>query len=721
MTQKLARTAARHPWRVVGAWIAAIAVAVVLVGGFLGDNLTSKGHVTNDPESLRAYDLMQARYGRPDGADDFVVLRSATRTTDDPAFVARSRELARAIAASGMGSVGTPTASQDRHAFLLAVDVRDDSTAVVEDAIAAVEGANGDGYTAAITGEATLDHDFGVISERDLQEGELRFGLPAAMVVLVLAFGALVAASLPLLLAIVSIIVALGLTALVGQGWELSLFVVNMLTGMGLALGIDYALFVVSRFREERARGREKIDAIAATGATASRAVLFSGSAFVLAMTGLLLVQSTIMRSLAAGAILVGIVSVVAALTLLPAILSLLGDRVNALRLPRLGRAATRQAKAESRVWASIVGRVTRRPAVFLGAAVVLLLLLAAPALRMSIGGAGISTLPDSAVSKQGFLLLRQSFPEATADPALVVVDGSPTDPKVRTAIDNLTRELAADPAFGKPTETAGASGDLAVLSVPLEGDALADSAVSAVRHLRADLVPSAFAGTGTAVLVTGTTAENIDYFDVMDHWLPVVLAFVLGLSFLLLTVAFRSIVIAGTAIVLNLLSVGAAYGVLVLVFKEGVGADLLGLRQVDIVEAWIPLFLFAVLFGLSMDYQVFLLSRIRERYSRSKDTRDAVIFGVSSTGRIITGAALIIVAVFLGFAMGDLVMFQQMGLGVAIALLIDATVVRSILVPAAMTLLGERNWYLPAWLSWLPHVEVEGHEEAPAQPPVTA
>jgi len=711
MTQTLARSAARHPWRVIGAWIAAIAIAVVLVAGFLGDTLTTDGHVTNDPESLRGYDLIAERSGRPDGPNDFVVLRSDAVRASDAAFEARVASLTRDLGDTiGARNVGADTVSRDEHAVLLPLRIGDDG--VMEDVIAAVESANGDGFTATVTGETTLDRDFGVISERDLQDGELRFGLPAAMLVLVLVFGALVAASLPLLLALVSIVVALGLTALVGQQWELSLFVTNMLTGMGLALGIDYALFVVSRFREERAEGREKIDAIAATGATASRAVLFSGSAFVLAMTGLLLVQSTIMRSLATGAILVGIVSVVAALTLLPAILSLLGDRVNALRIPRIGRAAERR---ESKTWAAIVERVTRRPALFLAGAVVLLLVLALPAIRMSIGAAGISTLPDSSVAKQGFVALQQSFPEATADPTLIVVDGSPSDAKVRAGIARLTRELEADPAFGAPTETAGARGDLVVLSVPLQGDVLADDAVSAVRHLRSELVPAAFDGSGADVLVTGTTAENIDYFDVMDHWLPIVLAFVLGLSFLLLTVAFRSIVIAGTAIVLNLLSVGAAYGVLVLVFKEGIGADLLGLQQVDIVEAWIPLFLFAVLFGLSMDYQVFLLSRIRERYSQTGDTRDAVVFGVSSTGRIITGAALIIVAVFLGFAMGDLVMFQQMGLGVAVALLLDATVVRSVLVPAAMTLLGERNWYLPRWLDWLPHVEVEGHE-----PPAT-
>jgi RND superfamily putative drug exporter len=716
VTQTLARTAARHPWRVVIAWIVAIVVAVGLVVGFLGDGLTTDGYVTNDPESLQAYDLMGQRSGRPDGPDDFVVLRSDSATAGDAAFQARLDSLTGGLgAAVGAARVGETAVSADRHAVLVPLDIADD--AVIERVVDVVEAADGDGFAATVTGETTLDNDFGVISERDLQEGELRFGLPAALVILVLVFGALVSAFLPLLLALVSIAVALGLTALVGQQWELSLFVTNMLTGMGLALGIDYALFVVSRFREERSRGLEKVAAIEATGATASRAVLFSGSAFVLAMVGLLLVQSNIMRSLATGAILVGIVSVVAALTLLPAILSLLGDRVNALRVPVLGRSATSGAQTESRIWASIVGRVTDRPALYLAGAVALLLLLALPALRMHIGGAGISTLPDSAVSKQGFMALQESFPQATADPALIVVDGDPSDPQVARAITALRGELADDPDFGPATVTEGTAGPLAVISVPVVGDALADRAVSAVERLRDDLVPAAFDGSGARALVTGTTAENIDYFAVMDYWLPIVLAFVLGLSFLLLTVAFRSVVVAATAIVLNLLSVGAAYGLLVLVFQEGVGAGLLGLTQVDVVEAWVPLFLFAVLFGLSMDYQVFLLSRIRERYSHTGDTRDAVVFGVSATARIITGAALSIVAVFLGFAMGDLVMFQQMGFGVAIALLLDATIVRSILVPAAMTLLGERNWYLPSWLEWLPHVEVEGHEPDEATP----
>jgi uncharacterized membrane protein YdfJ with MMPL/SSD domain len=573
----------------------------------------------------------------------------------------------------------------------------------VEDLVAVVKAENRkDGFQVGLTGSFTTDHDFNKLSQEDLKHGELQFGLPAALIVLVLVFGALVASGLPLVLALVSILVALGLTALVSSAFELSVFVVNMLTGMGLALGIDYALFVVSRFREEREQGREKLDAIATAGATASRAVLFSGSAFVLAMVGLLLVQSTIMRSLAAGAILVGIVSVIAAITLLPALLSLLGDKVNRLRLPYFGT------RRESRMWSAIVRRVQARPIVSLVLAVAVLLAAAAPALTMKIGAAGIATLPDRLTAKQGFLALERSFPNASADPVQIVL------PPSSEVEGRLRAGLASDPDFGEATSQRSPDGELTLIQVPSAADPLSDRALAAVDRLRSEHVPRATAGTGVEVLVTGTTAENADYFDVMRAWLPLVLLFVLGLSFVLLTIAFRSIVIAATAIGLNLLSVGAAYGLTVAVFQHGIGAGLFGFQQVEVVEAWVPLFLFAVLFGLSMDYQVFLLSRIRERFAATGDTHDAIAFGIGSTARIITGAALIIVAVFAGFAAGDLVMFQQMGFGVAVALLIDATLVRSVLVSAVMQLLGDWNWYLPRWLGWLPHIEVEGPHARP-------
>ncbi|MDQ3865233.1 MAG: MMPL family transporter, partial [Actinomycetota bacterium] len=573
------------------------------------------------------------------------------------------------------------------------------------------------GLRAAVTGEWTTDEDFGKLAQDDLRKGELFFGAPAALIILLLVFGAVVAGVVPLVLAIVSILVALALTALVGQAWELSDFVQNMIFGMGLALGIDYALFILSRYREERGEGREKLDAVATAGATASRAVLFSGIAFVLAMFGLLLVQNTIMRSLAGGAILVGLTSIVAALTLLPAVLGLLGDRVNALRLPFFGRAVERGGGQESRFWNGVVRAVMRRPVVSLLLAAGLLVAAAAPVFSLETGTAGITTMPDRFQSKKGFLLLNEEFPGRTVDPVQIVVDGDAGSPAVRGGIERLQAELARNRLFGRPATETNEAGDLTLLTVPITGDALSEESFAAVRGLRASAIPRAFAGGGARAYVTGETAEEIDYVDVMARWTVPVFVFVLGLSFILLTVAFRSIVLPAKAIVLNLLSVGAAYGLLVLVFQKGYGNELFGFQQVDTVEAWVPLFLFAVLFGLSMDYQVFLLSRIRERFSRTGSSENAISFGVGSTARLITGAALIIIAVFSGFARGDLVMFQQMGFGVAVALLIDATIVRSVLVPAAMTLLGPWNWYLPSWLAWLPDPHVEGREEPAPRP----
>jgi putative drug exporter of the RND superfamily len=427
-------------------------------------------------------------------------------------------------------------------------------------------------------------------------------------------------------------------------------------------------------------------------------------------MLGLLLVPSTIFRSLAAGAILVGIVSVIAALTLLPAVLTLLGDHVNTLRIPFFGR-ATEQAGREGRFWGAIVHRVMRRPLVSLVLAAGFLLALAAPVLALDTGTSGAATLPDRFESKQGYLLLREEFPKESTEPVEIAVAGNVRRPDVNGALGRLELELAPRPIFGEPSVAANEAGTVARVTVPIAGNPDGEGAIAAVRDLRSELVPRAFAGVDAEVYVGGDTAEELDYHDTVNFWLPLVLLFVLGLSFLLLMVAFRSIVVPATAIGMNLLSVGAAYGLLVLVFQEGIGNELLGLREAETIDAWVPLFLFAVLFGLSMDYQVFLLSRIRERYKQTDDTDAAISFGIGSTGRIITGAALIIIAVFWGFAMGDTIAFQQMGFGVAVALLIDATIVRSVLVPATMKLLGKHNWYLPAWLAWLPDVRVEGAE----------
>jgi RND superfamily putative drug exporter len=724
VTERLARSSSRHPRRILAAWGGALAVALALSISLLPGNLTTNGHVTGNPQSRQAEVLFYQRFP-PDkhGVDELIVVRSPTLTVDDATFRAFVQDVVRQGDATGVvyhastyyDTRDRSLVSQDRHATLIAVQRQRD----VGPLLSVVQHANDRaGFSVVMTGNGTLDHDFNALSQHDLKSGELEIGLPAAFVILILVFGALVAGFVPLGMAIVSIVVALGLCAIVADTFTLSVFVINMLTGMGLALGIDYSLFVVSRYREERGRGRVELDAIAAAGATASRAVLFSGSTFVIALSGMLLVPSNVMKSLAVGAISVGIVSVLAALTLLPAVLGLVGDGVNRLRVPWLGRNIGQASEQEGRFWGTVVREVMRRPAVYLCTFSALLVALALPALGLTLGASGVSTLPNRLESKQGFEALSRYFPQASASPALIAVVGNVGSPAVHRSIVRLRQELANDPSFGRSDLRVTPERDLAAIGVELGGDKSGAGALNAVRRLRSLEIPAAFRGTQARVLVGGDTADDVDFIDAMNAWLPLVFIFVLGLSFVLLTVVFRSIVIASTSIALNLLSVGAAYGLVILVFRDGIGSGLLGFERVSAIEAWVPLFLFSVLFGLSMDYQVFLLSRIKERYDTTGSTTDAVVHGVSSTARLITGAALIIVAVFAGFAMGDLVMFQQMGFGVAVALLIDATIIRSVLLPAAMRLIGQWNWYLPNWLEWLPRIEVDARHH---EPPITA
>jgi uncharacterized membrane protein YdfJ with MMPL/SSD domain len=715
ITERLARASASRPRRTLALWGVGVVAALVLVVTSL-HGLTSNAHVVGSPESAKASNEI-ARAFPPTPAQaklevsDVVVVSSSRYRVDEPQFRVFVSRLVSDIRATGktynlrsyLAARKAPV-SRDRHSTLVQLLLGSDSAAKPVEAV--VEKANSGAFSAAITGDHSVGYDFGKQSQKDLENGELAFGLPAALIVLVLVFGAVVAGFVPVLLAILSILVALGLVALLSLEFTLSVFIVNMLTGMGLALGIDYSLFVVSRYREERVLGLAKEDAIAHAGATASRAVLFSGSTFVIALFGMLLVPTTIMRSLAAGAIVVGMVSVVAALTLLPALLSVFGDRVNALRVPVIGRNLGRVEAIEGRFWRRIVEGVLRRPALFLAVSVVGMLAAAAPIFGLHIGASGVSTLPNNLPSKQGYLALQRSFPVQSPYPVdVVAVGGNGT---VRNDLVRLERRLAADPRFGPGAIEKSRTADAYLLTAPVRGDAVAGPAVAAVRDLRGHMIPSVFSGSDAHVYVGGKTAENVDYFDAVTNPTPYVLLFVLGLSFILLTVAFRSIVVALVSIVLNLLSVGAAYGLLTLVFLHGVAAGVFGFHHVHVVDAWVPLFLFSVLFGLSMDYQVFLMSRIKERYDKSGSTRDAVVSGVASTARIITGAALIIVVVFAGFARGELVMFQQMGFGVAVALLLDATVIRSVVLPSTLSLLEARSWYLPRSLDWLPHLEAE-------------
>ena len=715
-TERIARACARHPWLTLGSWVIALILAVVTLVALL--DLTSEGELTANPESRQGYDLIGQHF--PPSPDDeyvneLVLVRSQTHTVDDPVFRAKVEAVLREIRASGVAhnamtfyeSSDQALVSEDRGATLIPVGVQGDCEAGGDRLIAITRAAAGDDFEVLVSGECTADADLNRILDEDLKTGELYFGLPAALVILVLVFGALVAALVPLLIALFSIGIALGLAALLSQGLDLSVFLFQMTTVMGLAIATDYGLFIVSRYREERASGRAELPAIAASGGTASRAVLFSGMAFVLAMSGLLLVPDSILRSLGVGAMTVGLVSVVAALTLVPALLGLLGDRVNAVRIPVLGRAVD-SAGTEGRFWSRIARAVMRRPVVSLVASVVVLLAAAAPVLDLRLSQAGLRSFPDDAASKAGFVALEEEFGVGTVDSAIVVVAGDTESPKLQAAVDRLVTELESNPAFRQPEVEVSPDRELAVVEALVVGDSRDAEAIGAVEQLRRATVPGVFGGIDARVLVAGETAEEIDYTALMTDWLPRIIAFVLVLSFVLLTVAFRSVVLALKAIFLNLLSVGAAYGLMVLVFQHGIGNEFFGLRETNLVSTWVPLFMFTVLFGLSMDYHVFLLSRIRERYLRTGDNTEAVAHAVATTARVITGAALIVIVVFVGFASGDLVETQQVGFGVAAALLIDATIIRCVLVPASMTLLGKWNWYLPSWLGWIPDPHVE-------------
>jgi RND superfamily putative drug exporter len=717
LTGRLAGVSARHPWRIITAWVLILAAAVLLASG-LGDRLSQDGELTVATESERADSLINAHFPSDDPPRELVLVESESTTIDDAAFAAKVGGLVDELRATeNVGSAvsyldGVPgLTSSDGTTALIAVDLAgagdsSDLAAPMIDAIAAADAA--DDVRVTTIGDGSVNAEFGQLAEETLVRGEM-LGLSVALIILLFVFGAVVAAGIPLVLAIVSIVAATGMTAIVAQAFDMSFFVMNMITMIGLAVGIDYSLFVVQRFREERAKGLAVVDAVERAGDTATRAVFFSGLTVVIALMGLLIMPDTVMRSLGIGAILVVIAAVAAALTLLPAVLGLLGDRVNKLEVPFLSR--TSYHEGGGRFWHRITAVVMARPVVSVALAGGLLLVLAAPYLTLNTGQNFIEALPEDSNSRHAFEVLNEEF-ETGAIATWIVVDGDPTDGAVSAATDELTAALEADARYGETVATVSDDGEIVLIEAVTKLDPSTEEGRNAAAALRAETIPAAFADADAEVLVTGVAAGTADYVDIVNSRTPYIFMFVLGLSFLLLMVVFRSIVVPIKAIIMNLLSVAAAYGLLVLVFQQGVGADLLGLHQTDVIEAWIPLFLFAVLFGLSMDYHIFLLSRIKERYDVTGDNDESVAFGLGSTGAIITGAALIMVAVFGGFAAGDLVMFQQMGFGLGIAIILDATVVRTVLVPATMKLLGDRNWYFPSWLAWLPEIHIEGRPE---------
>jgi RND superfamily putative drug exporter len=668
---------------VVGAWALAVLASAAAIAGLLGSALTTEDDFTGKPEAQRAEQVLErafppVRADRGFRVDESVIVTSPATEADEPAFEQRMESLAAELRSAGANEVRAGPVSEDRHSRLLLVELGRD----VEPVVDTVTAANGDdGFRTLIVGAESIDEDLSTAVGEDLARGEM-FGLALALIVLIAVFRGLTAALVPIATAIASIVVALALVAGIGQAFALNFIVVNVLVMMGLAVGIDYSLFVVSRFREERRGGRAIEDAVGTAGATANRAVLFSGATVVLALIGMFLVPHTIFRSIAVGAIGVVMVSVLAALTLLPASLAVLGDRIT--------RGKARETKG---VWSRVANAALKRPAASLAASVAVLAALAVPYATIDTGTAGVGTLPESFQTRAAYDAIEAAFgPQGTAR-AEVVVQGERT-PELQSAVAGLRKAVEADAQYGRTTvETAA---DVTRITVPVDADSSGPAAIAAVEDLRDRYVPQAMGSVRAETLVGGQPADELDFAEIAKDRQPIVFAFVLGLSFLVLVAAFRSIAIPLTAIVTNLLSVAAAYGLLVLTFQDGIGADLLGFQHADTIESWLPLFLFTILFGLSMDYHVFLLSRIRERWLATNDTRESIAFGVSTTSRLITGAALIMVAVFAGFASGQLVMFQQMGFGLGAAVLIDATLVRSVIVPSAMALLGRWNWWFP-------------------------
>ena len=752
MTELLARISAQRPWVTIGVWVVLVVIALALIQNLLESATTTDFRLAGRYESERAAALLEERLRGPERLAEIVIVQSPSLTVDDEAFRAKVETVHEEIASLGPGTIfggidGEPLfhyyqaidagpliapedlqrllpllVSADRKTVLLhytLAGTSQEATANVADVVHKVEEADeADDFRVLIGGDASIAFENNELARHDLEKGE-RFGVPVALIVLLLLFGAVVATMLPLGLAVVSIIIALAAVAIIGQYNQLVFFVTMMIVMIGLAVGIDYSLLIVSRFKEELGRGLQPKDAVVKTGGTAGRTVFFSGATVVLALIGLLIVPASFYQSLALGAILVVLASLAATLTLLPAVLSLLGPRVDLLSIPFLARFSLKSPEAtEQGFWETITRAVTRYP-------IVSILVIGVPLIALTVfyfdirtGLNDVNTFPDVAKTKEAFIVLEEEFsvgevnPAGVLSPAEIVIDGDADDPQVREAIARLEQSILDSPDFPVPAaREVNDDGDLTLLTLPFPGKSNSRAATERLNRLRDTYIPAAFGGVPAEVYVGGVTAEATDFYGIVDVYTPIVFAFVLGLSFIILMLVFRSIVIPIKAIIMNLLSVGATYGLLVLVFQKGVATDLLGFQHAEVIDAWIPLFLFTILFGLSMDYHVFLISRIRERYDETGNNARAVAYGLRSTGGLITGAALIMVVVFGAFAAGETIVNQQVGFGLAVAVLLDATLVRSVLVPASMEVLGRGNWYLPSWLNWLPDLRVESEK----------
>jgi len=724
---------ARHRRKAIGGWLAFVVLAFA-IGGVVGQKYLTEAQMGNG-QSAKATAIYDRAF--PNHSTEQVLVQGTGGVRiGAPAMSAAVRDLVARLHVlatvseirSPLGAGGATLRSRDGRSLLVTFTIAGDERQAQE---------NVDATLAAVAATARAHprvriEEFGTASAnkalnaafgRDFHKAEYT-SLPITLVILLFAFGALVAAGVPLLLGLTAVLAAIGVLAPLSHLIPVAEGVIDSIVLLiGLAVGVDYSMFYLRRKLEERQAGHDNASALARAAATSGRAVLISGITVMTAMAGMFLAGNGVFTSFALGTMLVVMIAVAGSITVLPAVISKLGDGVQRGRAPVI---AHRRSRGRSRAWSFVIDRVLRVPALSLVLSIGLLVALALPALGMHTVSSGMVGLPKDLSIMRTYERIQRAFPGGPVPAVVVVQSADVKTGAVQDAIARISREALASGQMGGPVvKTVSADRSVETVTISLAGNGTDRRSDAALATLRNRVLPGTIGRVGGArAYVTGITAVSQDFNSTMKAHLPIVFAFVLGLAFLLLLVTFRSIVIPVTTIALNLLSVGAAYGVLKLVFQDGYLRGVLGAQNISGVIDWLPLFLFVVLFGLSMDYHVLILSRIREAHDAGMDTRDAVAEGIKSTAGVVTSAAVVMVAVFSIFATLQEVAFKQTGVGLAAAVLIDATVVRAVLLPSAMKLLGDWNWYLPRWLaslgrvvqrSYLPHANRSGKRAAEA------
>jgi uncharacterized membrane protein YdfJ with MMPL/SSD domain len=710
------RWSAAHWKAAVSAWLGFCVIAVAL-GSIAGTKMLKQADTAAG--GTRTAEQLLEHAGFPDRAGESVLVQSRARTVRDPAFRAAVTDVVRSVSRlpevqrvrSPLASANAGQVSKDGHSALVQFEIRGDEDSAderVQPVLDAVDRVQQEQprFTVAEFGFASSTHELNKTLSKDFQRAEYS-SLPVTLVILLVAFGALVAAGLPVLLAFSGVLATIGLGALASHVVAAGDATQSVILLIGMAVGVDYSLFYLRREREERARGLSPREALQKAAGTSGHAVFISGLTVLIAMAGMLFTGNAVFTSIAVGAMLMVAVALIGSLSILPALLAKLGHRVDRGRLPYLGR----RAPGESRVWGFVLDRVLRRPVVSAIVSAGALLALAVPALSLHTQLPSFTDLPKSLPMVRTYEAIQRAFPGAQTPAKVVVAAGNVTSPRVQRAIGSLERQALASGRMFTPISTEiNPKHTVETVSISLAGNGSNAVSVAALQTLRDRVIPASVGRVpGVEAAVTGETAGTHDFNEQMKSHAPLVFAFVLALCFLLLLVTFRSLVIPVKAVLLNLLSVGAAYGLLVLVFQHRFAEGLLGFHSNGAITSWLPLFMFVVLFGLSMDYHVFILSRIKELVDDGMPTEQAVAAGIRRTAGTVTSAAVVMVAVFAIFVTLRTLDIKQMGFGLAAAILIDSTIVRAVLLPSVMKLLGEWNWYLPRWLEWLPRLEAGG------------